>query len=929
MPITDNYAANATLAIKLIEKYLYRSPYFFPEYTNHGILHINRVLEIADLLIPDDTFSLLSTRDISILVVSIYIHDLAMFIEKDGLIDILFGAKALNKTNHLDNLTWVDEWGAYIERIRRYSGSKLKKIYGDSEPVIIPNSDMKDLTNKDVLTYGDFLRQHHHRLAHEIAVDGFPGSKNTILLGGFESDFGKPLINLIGLVARSHGMSMRQTSDYIATFGGEDHYPLGVPVYYLMCIIRLADYLDAGCDRASHVIDNMQEKISSISKEEWSWNQIINYDNYKWNGDIATVNIHATPESSSQFVKVESWLKSVQNELDLCWAVLGEFYRNKYGLTIRRITSNLFKSASRHEFEKLFLPQSVAISANPDIVKLMIAPLYGNNPSFGVRELIQNAVDACNERDFIEKQKKEDYKAIINVSIDKDNRLFVIEDNGTGMSADVIANYFLVAGSSYRRSDAWLKSFADSEDESLVKRSGRFGVGFLATYLLGEKVTVTTRHIDDSLGYQFSVSIDDEKLDIQRIDVDYGTKIEIEVSTSTLEKLIKNERDYSMPESQGWSKWFFYKYPVINYYINEEEQNRRSSRNFIPMENNNIDGWFSVDIPDFQNVKWNIPNSQYDSSTLYCNGIYINNGTNKIFNDNIRKPFDFSINYPTISFTDYNGHLPINLARNEVYHVRDSGLIVKDIYRYILADLLCLDVKSSLNGNFIYKSGFINNYRYGRGHSYIPRQDSIIHSKSGYTLAAKPFLEGTHTSKVIICYFSYGVEKTNIFDFALWKNVAPICVTLTHSDKNSQWFYQSNFKCDTLIEGVKINGVSCCINKAVYDELLSKKKITKSFQHSITMQNECNNYYFISTKGKTASLISLDMIKEMEFAKPFILEYDIEFLPEKNGEKSYMKDILQEYLGQAGDYWIPYDFSERRKKFPLAFEQLSKYNKKM
>jgi hypothetical protein len=44
------------------------------------------------------------------------------------------------------------------------------------------------------------------------------------------------------------------------------------------------------------------------------------------------------------------------------------------------------------------IPEKIAFeAANADLLKLLVAPLYGNDPSIGVRELIQNAIDAVRE----------------------------------------------------------------------------------------------------------------------------------------------------------------------------------------------------------------------------------------------------------------------------------------------------------------------------------------------------------------------------------------------------------------------------------------------------------------------------------------------------------------------------------------------------
>jgi hypothetical protein len=97
-------------------------------------------------------------------------------------------------------------------------------------------------------------------------------------------------------------------------------------------------------------------------------------------------------------------LTGLQRELDQTWAVLGEVYGlqvhtglNLLGLRIRRVKSNIDDVA---EFAKTvpYVPDQIAFeAANADLLKLLVAPLYGDNPGIGLRELFQNSVDAVRE----------------------------------------------------------------------------------------------------------------------------------------------------------------------------------------------------------------------------------------------------------------------------------------------------------------------------------------------------------------------------------------------------------------------------------------------------------------------------------------------------------------------------------------------------
>src|SRR5699024_8245987 len=86
---------------------------------------------------------------------------------------------------------------------------------------------------------------------------------------------------------------------------------------------------------------------------------------------------------------------------------------------------------------------------------LMGEKIYGRK-SLGLRELIQNSLDACRIRQETEEQNREfgqdPYQPKIKVILDHHNEVAIIKDNGTGMSMDIIKNHFLNVGVSYYQS---------------------------------------------------------------------------------------------------------------------------------------------------------------------------------------------------------------------------------------------------------------------------------------------------------------------------------------------------------------------------------------------------------------------------------------------------------------------------------------------
>ena len=235
-----------TQFIKNIEPLLAKDPDFFPDYTIHGIDHINRVLDIADHLIDYDTLSEepqktdpLTPRDVAFLVCGIILHDMGMFMRPDGVRKLV---KMDSTDGAFGGKSWQDEWSNYVDRTKRLSQEKMRYHFGKVIPVTedcVNHTDTDD--NKRII--GEFLRQHHARLAHEFAVGVLPGSDDTDLFEntGFDSEE----CNLIGLLARSHGMAIRDTEEYVKRNLGKGPSPDGIPVFYLMTVLRLADALEA------------------------------------------------------------------------------------------------------------------------------------------------------------------------------------------------------------------------------------------------------------------------------------------------------------------------------------------------------------------------------------------------------------------------------------------------------------------------------------------------------------------------------------------------------------------------------------------------------------------------------------------------------------------------------------------------------------
>lgn len=130
------------------------------------------------------------------------------------------------------------------------------------------------------------------------------------------------------------------------------------------------------------------------------------------------------------------------------------------------------------------------------LLDLMINSIYTNKEIF-LRELISNASDAIDKlyyRSLTDKKiniNRKDLK--IRISIDKENRKLVIEDNGLGMTEEELdKNLGTIAKSGS------LAFKAENEKKEDINIIGQFGVGFYSAFMVSDLVEVESKSVDSS-----------------------------------------------------------------------------------------------------------------------------------------------------------------------------------------------------------------------------------------------------------------------------------------------------------------------------------------------------------------------------------------------------------------------------------------------
>ena len=164
------------------------------------------------------------------------------------------------------------------------------------------------------------------------------------------------------------------------------------------------------------------------------------------------------------------------------------------------------------------------------LMDMMIHSIYTNKEIF-LRELISNASDALDKLYFRSLtdsnvgMSKDDFS--IHLNVDRDGRLLVITDNGIGMTKEELeSNLGTIAHSGS------LDFKTENKDEN-IDIIGQFGVGFYASFMVADHVTVVSRAYGSDQAWQWESSgVDGYSIEPAEKD-EVGTEIILHIKPST------------------------------------------------------------------------------------------------------------------------------------------------------------------------------------------------------------------------------------------------------------------------------------------------------------------------------------------------------------------------------------------------------------
>ncbi len=321
------------------------------------------------------------------------------------------------------------------------------------------------------------------------------------------------------------------------------------------------------------------------------------------------------------------------------------------------------------------------------LIDLLSNHLY-RDKSEVLRELLSNASDSLYRRK--EESGFETEEASIRLWIDPATINLIIRDNGIGMSRNDLIKYLATigAGLTAEKREIWKNSF-----DPLI---GRFGVGFLSSFMVADAITVETRTFNDT-GYVWKSKGQREYTIDENPDLPYGTTVYLhlkpdirrEWSEDHIKKMIlEKARNFAFPIYWGLSgqdqlnflqaPWYSDTPPTeedIDRYrdflveLNPSFASATAAVEIIPLHSENIRG--VVYIPAFATFK----NDIVGTMDLYCKRVFVTHGDIGIL------PEGFHFLKGVVDCSDFR----LNLARD---HVQSDSHDYRRVGEYIAIQVL-------------------------------------------------------------------------------------------------------------------------------------------------------------------------------------------------------------------------------------------------
>lgn len=466
-------------------------------FTMHDSKHSLKVAHLMFHIIHEDRRNNLTPPEIALLVISAFLHDLGMALSPQQREDRLDPESDLwyhlevdqdlnDSINQLKEIISNDKIPEAQRDRARY------KLYQAEEALLCRDTRQNHATQQRYEELLNQLQQFHNE-----DPSSLPDVESCLSFSG--DSFRDKLIE----ICVSHGKDFEFLLDNddanIERHRFPKDYTLGsynADLHMVAAALRLADILDFDRERTPSVLFYYLLPTNLTPQDDKSvmeWSKHLTISNWFIDEDAVVYRGHCKSHIIHHTI------------VQFCSDIEREIKSTSDTFAIRKtdFPFNLPKSVQSKIEQQgyIYVPYKFELDDNRVYQLLMGGAIY-ENPLVAVRELVQNAVDACKLRDALMQMHEPHYSCNTTERITiryeepteqcKEPKL-IVTDTGTGMDKWLLENYFLKVGVSYYNSPDFNKFRLQLRAKSLdFAPISEFGIGFLSCFLISDRLQIET-----------------------------------------------------------------------------------------------------------------------------------------------------------------------------------------------------------------------------------------------------------------------------------------------------------------------------------------------------------------------------------------------------------------------------------------------------
>jgi len=453
----------------------------FKEYTLHNRDHAKKVVHLSGQIVNDSVLNRLSALELAVIIFSSFTHDMGMHLTSNE------HKRIIQSQDFIDTiLDWPE-----LHKELELSRLKLKNIMDETERLTLETHlfQLQETALAAYLRPRHALRETYLTIFDRLKTEA--GRKDLFEVSNVS--FEDYLID----ICMSHNLDIAVLAESNGPYN--DRFPRDIIVggqslnaQFCATVLRLSDILDFDRERTPHIlfeslgISNSNIPGAEVSLKEWSKHLAVHTLDIN-DGEIIVIadTHHPVIECS-----VREFCNVIERELRDSMAVLKRNPPN-----ILDIYSFELPTSVRSRIRSIgYVYKDISFKLNQSAILtlLMGEHLYSKRVA-ALRELIQNAIDACNARALIDRS---NYQPSITLRYYTDGycrKWLEVSDNGIGMDERVLSDYFFQVGSCYYKSPEFHKLTRQSGREKYPAIS-RFGIGVISTFMIGDILEVNTKN---------------------------------------------------------------------------------------------------------------------------------------------------------------------------------------------------------------------------------------------------------------------------------------------------------------------------------------------------------------------------------------------------------------------------------------------------